>query len=53
MGALKVVEEEQNREKKRRGGWWDEECREKKKEVRNELRKGRITEGKKEIFIEK
>jgi len=52
-GALKEVEEEQKKEKKRRREWWDEECREKKKEVREELRKGRRTKGKKEIFIEK
>jgi len=37
--ALKVVGEKQKDNKKRGREWWDEECREKKKEVRKELRK--------------
>ncbi|KYN14727.1 hypothetical protein ALC57_13070, partial [Trachymyrmex cornetzi] len=51
-GVLKEVEEgQENREEKKRG-WWDEECREKKREVREELRKGRRSNGGREKFME-
>jgi len=50
--ALKVVGEKQTEGKKRRTGWWDEECKEKKKEVKRELREWRRGNGGKERYWE-
>lgn len=36
--TLQKVEEECGLEKERKNGWWDEECKERKREVRRELR---------------
>lgn len=37
--ALKETEKELGGMEKRKTGWWDRECKEKKREVRRELRK--------------
>lgn len=39
--------------KEKKGGWWNEDCKEKKKEVRHELRKWRENSRGKEKFREK
>jgi len=44
--ALKEIETERQGEGRKKLGWWDEECRERKKEVRKELRKWRGDGGK-------
>lgn len=51
--TLGEVEEEQKKGKRRKRGWWNEECKEKKREVRRELRKWRKNRGGKEKFREK
>lgn len=52
--ALREVEEKQReRVKKRKVGWWDEVCRNKKKEVREEVRKWRMSNKGKEKYREK
>lgn len=38
---MKVTEEEQGKRKRIRRGWWDEECKDKKREVREDLRRWR------------
>ncbi|XP_024875210.1 ABC transporter F family member 4-like [Temnothorax curvispinosus] len=52
----KVIEENEKeggrRDKKNGRGWWDEECKEKKREVRKELRKWRKGRGEVERFRE-
>jgi len=49
--ALEIGKKKKGKEKRNRTGWWDEECRERKKEVRKELRKWR--KGEKGIGIER
>jgi len=44
---------ERQRDKRRRRGWWDFECRERKKEVRKELRKWRRLNGDKVRYRER
>ncbi|KMQ86812.1 hypothetical protein RF55_14089 [Lasius niger] len=41
MEALEVNEREEDKKRRRYRGWWDEECVEKKKEVRERLRRWR------------
>lgn len=43
--TLREVEEECGLEKDRKNGWWDEECKERKREVRRELRNWRRKRG--------
>jgi len=47
---IEEVEKEVGGEKQERRGWWDEECRNKKEEVRRELRKWRKRGGDEEDY---
>lgn len=51
--AMRETEEAQRKNERKSTGWWDEECREKKKEVRKELRKWRKNRADREEYKEK